>query len=935
MVTIHPGPLATITVTPNSVTVPALGTRQFTAAGADSHGNAVAISPTWSVTNGGGSINASGLFTAGPTPGTYANTVRASASGVHGSATVEVTVGPVATITIEPSSVTLPINATRQFTASGRDAAGNTVAITPTWSVIHGGGSIDASGLFTAGTTAGTFNSTVQASTGSVSATASVVVTPGPLATIAIAPENPTLAPGAQQQFTATGADSGGHPVSFTPTWSVVNGGGAITSAGLFTASTVAGTYADTIRVSDSATGISAQTSVTVNAGPLVAIEVTPQTAQTPVLGTLAYSATPKDAWGNRVLAPIAWSVEAGGTIDQSGVFTAGTVAGAFPNAIRASSGSVVGQASVQVLPGPVAAVAVAPQAADVAVNAQQAFTAQASDAFGNLVQASATWAVVAGGGSITPGGLFTAGTAAGTYPNTVRATMDGVEGFATVNVLPGALSQLTVAPASTTLRARATQQFTATGSDAYGNAVLVSPTWSVALPNAGTISPTGLFHAGAIAGNYPAAVVASVGQVTGFADVVVTAGPLASIVVTPASVELVPGDSQQFAAAGFDADGNAVPINPTWSLTAPAPGTIDASGRFVAGYALGAYPNLVRASADAVVGSASVTILVPPIDRVTIAPENPLVASGSQTTFTAAAFDAHGQEIAGLQVTWQLVNGGGSLSATGLFTAGGEPGVFADTVRATIAGKSASTTVSVSSDFDEDQMADTWEIAHGLNHTDAADAQGDPDEDGYPNLAEYQTGTDPNDADSDDDGVLDGNEVKPAEDSDDDGLVNALDPDSDNDGLYDGLEMAVTTAHEDTDRSKGYFLPDEDPSTSTDPTSADTDGDGLADSVEDINFNGKMDEGETDPNVPDKTCKSDAECDGGKCVTGLCKPADPVKPPCDPGCGESEYCNEETGKCEPVTASQTGCGCNSGAGALPFAGLAAVALLGLRRRRR
>ena len=117
-------------------------------------------------------------------------------------------------------------------------------------------------------------------------------------------------------------------------------------------------------------------------------------------------------------------------------------------------------------------------------------------------------------------------------------------------------------------------------------------------------------------------------------------------------------------------------------------------------------------------------------------------------------------------------------------------------------------------------------------------------------------------------------------------------------------------------------------------PKEGDQDGDGIPDGVEDINQNGKVDEGETDPNLPDKTCASDEECDGGRCVTGLCKPADPVKPPCDPGCGDSEYCDEETGKCEPVTAEQTGCGCNSGADAVPLAGLMTVAFLGLRRRR-
>jgi hypothetical protein len=44
--------------------------------------------------------------------------------------------------------------------------------------------------------------------------------------------------------------------------------------------------------------------------------------------------------------------------------------------------------------------------------------------------------------------------------------------------------------------------------------------------------------------------------------------------------------------------------------------------------------------------------------------------------------------------------------------------------------------------------MTDVWEVANGLNPDDASDAGGDPDGDGYNNLAEFQRGTDPHVAD-------------------------------------------------------------------------------------------------------------------------------------------------------------------------------------------
>jgi hypothetical protein len=84
--------------------------------------------------------------------------------------------GALATITVGPSPATLLVAATQQFTAVGTDANHNVVSITPTWSVAAGGGAVSATGLFTAGTTGGTFANTVKATSGGVSGTATVVV---------------------------------------------------------------------------------------------------------------------------------------------------------------------------------------------------------------------------------------------------------------------------------------------------------------------------------------------------------------------------------------------------------------------------------------------------------------------------------------------------------------------------------------------------------------------------------------------------------------------------------------------------------------------------------------------------------------------------------------------------------------------------------------
>ncbi|HEY0037494.1 MAG TPA: hypothetical protein VGB66_12435, partial [Longimicrobium sp.] len=332
-ITVTAGPLATITVTPNPATLAAGAQQQFTAVGRDAGGNVVAITPVWSTTNPPGTINAAtGLFTAGTTLGTFANSVRATSGTISGSATVIVTAGALASLVIMPNPATLAIGAQQQFTAVGRDGNGNVVAITPVWSTTNPPGTINsATGLFTAGNTAGTFVNSVTAMAGSLSATATVIVTTGALATITVTPNPETLAVGAQAQFTAVGRDGAGNVIPITPVWSTTNPPGTINATtGLFTAGNTAGTFANSVRATEGA--IFGTATVTVTAAPvapLASITVTPNPATLLTGGQQTFTAVGRDA--NGVVIPISpvWTVTNGGgtipagTTGQTAVFTA------------------------------------------------------------------------------------------------------------------------------------------------------------------------------------------------------------------------------------------------------------------------------------------------------------------------------------------------------------------------------------------------------------------------------------------------------------------------------------------------------------------------------------------------------------------------------------------------------------------------------------
>ena len=116
-----------------------------------------------------------------------------------------------------------------------------------------------------------------------------------------------------------------------------------------------------------------------------------------------------------------------------------------------------------------------------------------------------------------------------------------------------------------------------------------------------------------------------------------------------------------------------------------------------------------------------------------------------------------------------------------------------------------------------------------------------DGDGDGLSAVVEAYVGGDDADQDTDDDGLSDGLEAL-------DWRPRLTLADSDGDGLTDGLESGVVSPLPDTDLSAGNFTPDADPSTVTDPLNPDTDGGTLVDGAEDLDGNGAVSYGETDP---------------------------------------------------------------------------------------
>ncbi|MCC6559322.1 MAG: DUF11 domain-containing protein [Polyangiaceae bacterium] len=210
--------------------------------------------------------------------------------------------------------------------------------------------------------------------------------------------------------------------------------------------------------------------------------------------------------------------------------------------------------------------------------------------------------------------------------------------------------------------------------------------------------------------------------------------------------------------------------------------------------------------------------------------------------------------------------------------------------------------------DADRDGAIDAGE----LDPNDPADDVGvDTDGDGIPDVIEAQIGTDPGDADSDDDGVIDGAEPSFDEDTDGDGDINALDPDSDGDGLFDGTELGLDCGGAATDPAAGNCIPDgDDGATVTDPLDPDTDHGGIPDGTEDGDHDGVVDGGEGDPNDPtDDGCQDDSDCgdvtSGQVCDDATHTCVDGCRGEGGNGCPDGEICTSidaTIGVCVPPT---------------------------------
>ena len=546
-------------------------------------------------------------------------------------------------VAVSPSgSISIPVNGTQQFTATGTYSDSTTQNLTSlvTWassdtSIV----TVNASGLAT-GVSNGNVN--ITATMGAVSGSRAMAVTPV-LTTINVTPASPSAVVNTTTQLTAIGiwSDNSSQEITSQVTWATVDTSVAtVDNTGLATAMSPGST-----NLMATLGTISGSTTLTVDPATLVSIVISPDQTSVPAGISQAFVAT--GTFNNNTTQDLAianWSSSDAtvASIDNSGnanTLKAGTVT------ISATSGSVTGTTTFTVLPATLVSISFSPASPSLALGTTQQITAiglftdGSTQNLGGVSWTSSdpTIATIDANGNLTT-------VAVGNV--TITATLGSISNTVSASVTPATLASITVTPANPSIAAGNVQQFTATGTftDSTTQDLTSSATWVSSAANVATVDGSGL-ASGLSAGT--ATISANFGSISGGTVLTVTPAQLLSIDVNPQGPTMAVGTTLQLTATGKYSDSTTPDISAiaTWTSSSTVTASVDATGN-VTGRKAGTAT--ITATLNGVSGSTTVTVSNHTLLSIVVTPANPSVSAGQNKQFTATAYfnDGTNQDI-------------------------------------------------------------------------------------------------------------------------------------------------------------------------------------------------------------------------------------------------------------------------------------------------
>ena len=634
----NPRTLQSVVVTPAQPSVPLGNQQQFSATGMYNDGTSQNLTSTvvWTSSQPGvAAISASGLAT---TKAAGSSNIKAtSPSGPSGSTTLTVTTAALVSIAVTPPNPSVPIGATKQFTATGSFSDGSSQNLTSavTWSAVSTSIASITTGGLAKGLAMGT--ATVTATSGSISGSTNLTVTNATLVSLAITPAAPTVPLGLLQQFIATGTYSDGFTQDLTNSVAWASSNSSIASIDV-TGNATARNLGST-NISAVSGSIQDSTTLTVNAASLRSITLGgdvviangtshPFTA----IGTF------NDGSTRNISSNVAWSSSdtSVATIPSTSRVAKGIHAGTTE--ITATLNSIAASAKLTVTDATIESISVTPTDSHVAPDIKLRYFAtglfsdsSTQDLSLDVVWSSGTPSVAS---IVSPGNAQAL--ALGT--STIKAAFGLVSGSTSLTVSSATLSSITVKPATASIAPGSFLGFSATGTFSDGSTQGISNlvNWSSSDTTVATVNTTGK-ATGESAGG--ANITATFNGKSGSASLVVQSSPLQSIVITPAVATVPEGIAVPLGATGKFADGSTQNLtnNVTWTCTPSSIATVSndlGSAGTVTGVASGTAT--VTAVFGGVVGTSTVNTTGATLTSITVTPSSPGISVGGTLQFTA-----------------------------------------------------------------------------------------------------------------------------------------------------------------------------------------------------------------------------------------------------------------------------------------------------------
>ncbi|MFZ6816850.1 Ig-like domain-containing protein [Undibacterium sp. Ji22W] len=498
--------LVALNISPLSSSIQISGMQQYvaTASFADGSSRVVSSDSSWTSST---AANAS-ITNAGLAQGLVAGNTTITAKYGDKSATASLTVLPATllSIAVTPPNPSIPLGNQQVFKAIGTysNGASTDISAIAVFSTTNPAiASISASGT-AKGLSVGV--TPVVASSGGLSGTTNLTVSPAALVQLAITPVNPSLQVGATQALIVTASYTDGSTVNVSTSSTYTSVTPAIAKV-IANTGVVTGVSTGTSAVSATFNGMTISTTVTVTPALLVSIAVTPASANINIAGTQNFVATGTYSDGSvtNISSSVVWTSS---DITKATILSGGTATGLAigSSTMTATFQTKSGSALLNVVPTPtITSITVTPATNTVAVGGTKSFVATAlySDSSTLNITSTAIWSsnqpLIATVNSVG----VTTGVSSGLA--TMSASLGGRTGTADLTVTPAlVMTSITVTPLTPSAAVGATLQFVATAvyNDLSTQNISNTVVWSSSNAIVATISnsaPKGLASALAV----------------------------------------------------------------------------------------------------------------------------------------------------------------------------------------------------------------------------------------------------------------------------------------------------------------------------------------------------------------------------------------------------------------------------------------------------